>query len=64
MTPPAPVTPGEVVLVKSGPLAGVEGVVVLVKGSTRVIVSIGLLNRGVSAEVDASCLESLNKKAA
>ena len=53
---PSPVVAGETVCVTNGPLKGMEGVVVHIKGSTRIVVSIGMLNRGVSAEVDASWL--------
>lgn len=43
---------GEAVLVKRGPLAGLEGVLVENKSLARVVVSIHLLQRSVCAEVD------------
>lgn len=53
-----PVTPypyvqvGQAVLIERGPLSGVEGILVEVKGRVRLVVSINLLQRSVSAEVD------------
>lgn len=43
---------GERVLIERGPLAGVEGILQDVKGKFRLIVSISLLHRSASAEVD------------
>lgn len=43
---------GERVLIERGPLAGVEGILQDVKGKFRLVVSISLLHRSVSAEVD------------
>jgi transcription antitermination factor NusG len=53
-----PVTPypylrvGQAVLIEGGPLAGLEGILVEEKGKTRLVVSVNLLQRSVSAEVD------------
>ncbi len=53
-----PITPfpyvqvGQAVLIERGPLAGIEGVLVEVKGKLRLVVSVHLLQRSVSAEVD------------
>jgi transcription antitermination factor NusG len=53
-----PVTPypymevGQAVLIERGPLSGIEGILVEVKGKTRLVVSVNLLRRSVSAEVD------------
>jgi transcription antitermination factor NusG len=53
-----PVTPwpflrvGQRVLIERGPLAGVEGILEEVKRRFRLVVSISLLQRSVSAEVD------------
>jgi transcriptional antiterminator NusG len=53
-----PVTPypyvrvGQAVLIDRGPLSGLEGILVEVKGKTRLVVSVTLLQRSVSAEVD------------
>jgi transcriptional antiterminator NusG len=43
---------GQAVLIERGPLAGVEGILAEVKGKTRLVVSVNLLRRSVSAEVD------------
>jgi transcription antitermination factor NusG len=52
--------PGEPVVVQSGPLAGVKGVVVYHKGSYRVVITVSALNdRAVAVEVDRSALISL-----
>jgi transcriptional antiterminator NusG len=45
------------VLIRSGRLAGVEGIVVRLKNKTRVVVSINMMERSCSAEVDADSLE-------
>jgi transcription antitermination factor NusG len=47
---------GERVTIEHGPLAGVSGVVVKTKGSTRVIVSVELLRRSISVECPADAL--------
>lgn len=47
---------GDRVLVQRGPLAGLEGYVVYSKSSARVIVSVTMLARSVSAEVDMDSL--------
>jgi len=43
---------GQSVLIERGPLAGIEGILDDVKGQCRLIVSIRLLQRSVSAEVE------------
>src|SRR5580692_8376723 len=43
---------GEAVLIERGPLAGVEGLLLEVKGKYRIVVSINLLQRSVSSEID------------
>jgi len=53
-----PITPfpyvkvGQAVLIERGPLAGVEGILIEVKGKIRLVISVNLLQRSVSAEVD------------
>jgi transcription antitermination factor NusG len=44
---------GQPVVIQKGPLEGTEGVLVAVRNRYRLVVSIGLLQRSVSAEVDA-----------
>jgi len=48
---------GAKVLIKSGPLAGVSGVVVRTKDSVRVSVGIEMLGRAMSVTIDAGDLE-------
>jgi transcription antitermination factor NusG len=43
---------GQCVLIERGPLAGIEGILDDVKGQCRLIVSIHMLQRSVSAEVE------------
>jgi len=43
---------GQAVLIERGPLTGVEGILVEEKGKARLVVSVNLLQRSVSAEVD------------
>jgi transcription antitermination factor NusG len=43
---------GQTVLIERGPLVGLEGILVEVKGRLRLVVSVNLLHRSVSAEVD------------
>jgi transcription antitermination factor NusG len=50
---------GQKVLIERGPLAGVKGTLVDVKGSPRVVVSIDLLQRSIAAQVDATWVRPL-----
>jgi transcription antitermination factor NusG len=50
---------GDQVRVKFGPLAGVEGILIRKRGFTRLILSAELLQKSVSVEVDASCVERI-----
>jgi transcriptional antiterminator NusG len=54
-------TAGDPVFIASGPLAGIEGVLLRVGNSQRVAVSISLLRRSVSAEVDCDDVVPANK---
>ena len=45
---------GEKVRIEIGPLAGVEGILVALKGSNRLVVSVSLLQRSVSVEINES----------
>lgn len=47
---------GELVTIDDGPLAGVSGVVVRTRGALRVVVSVEILRRAVSVEIDAGTL--------
>jgi transcription antitermination factor NusG len=45
---------GEKVRIEVGPLAGTEGILTAIKGSARLVVSVGLLQRSVSVEINES----------
>jgi transcription antitermination factor NusG len=47
---------GDAVMVESGPLAGMKGIVQRTRGSVHVVVSIELLRRSVRVELDADTL--------
>jgi transcription antitermination factor NusG len=59
--PCAYVSAGDRVVVCRGPLRGLEGYVAYAKGVARVIVSVQMLARSISAEVDADSLELLER---
>src|SRR5262249_29661526 len=50
---------GDLVLIEGGALAGLEGILVQTKGQYRVVVSLGLLQRSVSVEIDRSIVRPL-----
>lgn len=50
---------GRSVRVRSGPMAGVEGILVRRKDKFRVVISIDLIQRSVAAEVDEGDIEPL-----
>ena len=50
---------GQLVLVERGPLCGVEGRIVKIKNSHRLVVSLSLLTRSVSAEIDRAWVRPL-----
>ena len=52
---------GQQVVIERGPLAGVEGILEHVKGKFRLVVSICLLQRSVSTEVDRGWVRPLPK---
>lgn len=43
---------GDAVLIEQGPLTGIEGILVRAKGKFRIVVSLSLVQRAVSAEID------------
>jgi transcriptional antiterminator RfaH len=51
---------GAPVRIKAGPMAGLEGVVITRRGRTRLLVSVRMLQQGVSVEIDDFMLEPLN----
>lgn len=50
---------GNKVKIKSGPLAGVEGILVERKGMHLLVLSVDILRQGVSIQVEASSVEAL-----
>ncbi|MGC4053266.1 MAG: UpxY family transcription antiterminator [Paludibaculum sp.] len=52
---------GDPVLIERGPLAGLEGILQRLKGKLRIVVSVSLLQRSVSAEIDTSWVRPLLK---
>ena len=51
---------GDLVRVTSGPLMGVEGILVRKKTQFRLVVSVEILGKSAAAEVDASMVERIN----
>ena len=51
---------GQAVLIENGPLSGVEGILVELRGKARLVVSINLLQRSVSAEVDRQSIRPIS----
>jgi transcription antitermination factor NusG len=52
---------GDQVLIERGPLAGLDGILQRLKGKLRIVVSISLLQRSVSAEIDRAWVRPLPK---
>jgi len=52
---------GQRVRVEHGPLAGTEGLVLMLKKSYRLVISINMLQRSVAVEIDRDCLTPLSK---
>jgi transcription antitermination factor NusG len=55
-------TVGERVRIREGSLAGVEGILVEVKNSWRIVLSVELLQRSVSVELDRAAIEPVAKR--
>lgn len=53
------ILPGHRVRVERGALAGLEGTVIRVQSDLRLVLSLPLLQRSVSVEMDAECVEVL-----
>lgn len=56
MTPYPHWCPGQVCVITSGALAGIEGVIVDVRNPVRLVLSVSLLQRSVLLEIDSSCV--------
>jgi transcription antitermination factor NusG len=50
---------GQRVLIEKGPLAGVEGLLVSIKKIFRLVVSVNMLQRSISVEVDREAVRPL-----
>lgn len=53
-------SPGRKVRIKAGPMAGLEGKILRRKGKVRLVVSLDLIQRSVSFELDAAETEAVN----
>jgi hypothetical protein len=54
------VAAGEMVQIECGPLQGLTGIVVRLKGSERLVVSVSLLMRSVAVELDQTSVRPLH----
>jgi len=52
---------GQRVVVKSGPLAGVEGILTRIKNQVRVVVCVELLQKALAVEVDVTMIQPLDR---
>ncbi len=53
---------GDWVRIKSGPLMGIEGILVRKKNVFRLVLSVEILGKSASVEVDSSTVESINRR--
>jgi transcription antitermination factor NusG len=51
---------GDRVRIESGPLRGLEGILIAFKGKHRLLISVTLLQRSVAAEIDSAYVTSLS----
>jgi len=54
-------TVGRRVRIRTGPLAGCEGVLRRWNGKLRVVLSIEMIQRSISVDIDAACLETVRR---
>jgi len=59
LTPEARLEPGQAVRVRSGPLQGLEGLVVKRRGGDRLVIAVRFLNQGASIELEDVDVERL-----
>ncbi len=52
---------GQRVRVEYGPLAGTEGLVIMLKNSFRLVISVNMLQRSVAVEIDRECLKPVER---
>lgn len=55
---------GSAVRIVHGPLSGLHGVVIETKSRYRIVVSLTMLRRAVSAEIDSACIERIEQPVA
>jgi transcription antitermination factor NusG len=55
------VTEGQMVEIESGPLQGLTGIIVRLKGKERLVVSVSLLMRSVAVEIDQNSVRPLRE---
>lgn len=60
LAPEARIEPGQQVRVCSGPLRGIEGIVVRRQGTQRLVVAVEFLNQGASVELEDVDLETID----
>jgi transcription antitermination factor NusG len=53
---------GQRVRVEYGPLAGTEGLVLMLKNTYRLVISINILQRSVAVEIDRDCLKPVQQE--
>jgi transcriptional antiterminator RfaH len=58
LTPESRIQPGEPVRIKSGRLAGLEGIVTKRRGESRLLVAVNYLQQGATIEIDDFALEA------
>ncbi len=54
-------TEGDRVMITSGPLTGMQGIVLRTHNRARVVISVESISRAFVVEVDAGCVESVKK---
>jgi transcriptional antiterminator NusG len=52
--------PGVALRIEHGPLRGVRGVLVTHRGSRRLVITVGLLNRSIAAEIDSHSVTTVS----
>jgi transcription antitermination factor NusG len=60
LAPEARIEPGQQVRVRSGPMRGIEGIVVRRQGTQRLVVAVQFLNQGASVELEDFDLETMD----
>jgi len=53
---------GQRVRIETEPLRGLEGILLSIKGGSRIVLSVSLLRRSVALEIDSSCVAPLGSR--